>query len=66
MPVLAPRSCMTDRLIDHQPPQELAIFVNALGRLAFAAGSNGYRPPRIFMEKVRLLFEAKVRPSVVL
>lgn len=41
--------------------QELAIFANALGRLASATGSNGYRPPRIFMEKVRLLFEAKVR-----
>lgn len=37
--------------------QELAIYVNALGRLAAA---SGYRPPRIFMEKVRLLFEAKV------
>jgi len=41
----------------HIKHQELAIYVNALGRLAAA---SGYRPPRIFMEKVRLLFEAKV------
>ena len=68
------------KLVDFKP-QELAIFLNALGRiLSFSSsykgkgggggggkreggGGGAYRPPRIFMEKARLLFQAKVSLS---